>query len=181
MSKYESLSFEGVKTHNINYLYGHRGQLNEEVYEKLVNEGILDPEKLKIKVNQLAPGELTPNEQRFLDGLRGILSSERSKAVLAEMGLDTEYKVEIAEISPIGVAACYTPFTHQISINRSNPLSAQYMLEQDGNTAPLYMPILAHELSHNILSRHGTFYDTSSELSSKLALAVAADIVEEKT
>ncbi len=181
MPKYEGFSFEGVKTHNIDRLYSSKGEMNEEVYGGLVDEGILNPEKLRIKVNILDAEQLAPNEQRFLDGLRGILSSERVKEVLAKMGLDTEYKVDVAEVNPIGVAACYTTGTNQICVNRKNPLSAQYMQEQEGNTAPFYMPILAHELSHNVLSRHGNpFYDTSSELSSKLALAVAADYAEGK-
>jgi hypothetical protein len=122
---------------------------------------------------------MSKNESRFLTGLRKILGSQRVKQTLAQAGLDTDYSINIADISPQGIAACYS--ARNIFVNRQNPLSAQYIMERGGDTATFYLPVLAHELSHNILGRHDNpFYAMSDELSSKLALAVAGDIVEGK-
>ena len=173
--------FKDIPQFDLDRLYTNSGEMIESTYLSFVESGLIDPEKLKVKIESGSTEGKTPNEQNFLNGLRSILSSERVKKVLADTGLDTDYTVAIASVSPIGVAACYNSLVNHIIVNRDNPLSAQYISEQDGNTALVYLPILAHELSHNKLTRHDNpFYDTSSELSSKLEVAIAADCIEGK-
>jgi hypothetical protein len=93
--------------------------------------------------------------------------------------MDTEHTAHIASVTPGGVAACYSSFLNRICINRDNALSAQYIMENEGNTAPFYLPILAHELSHNVLGRHDSpFYSKSSQLSSQLAVALADEMID---
>ena len=172
-------TFKGVESFSLDDLYTHGGQTNEKFYTELVQKGIIDPEKLKIRVGTVEESALSGNERNFLTGLREILESHRVKDTLAQVGLDTEYSVHIADITPTGVAAGYSSSGNQILVNRGNPVSAQYIMEQNGKTAPFYMPILAHELSHNVVGRHDNpFYELSDELSSKLALAVAGEVVE---
>jgi hypothetical protein len=176
---YYGLSFNGFKTYDLNRLYGYGGQMNESFYNELVKLEIIDPEKLQVDVNVLNDNELSTNEQNFLTGLRNILESDRVKEVLSGLGMDTEHTAHIASVTPGGVAACYSSFLNRICINRDNALSAQYIMENEGNTAPFYLPILAHELSHNVLGRHDSpFYSKSSQLSSQLAVALADEMID---
>ena len=178
--EYSHPTFKGVETFALDNLHTYGGQTNEKFYEELVQKGIIDPEKLKTRVDVVEEDALSGNERNFLTGLRGILQSHRVKDTLAQAGLDTDYSIHVADITPVGVAACYSSLGNRICVNRENPTSAQYIMEQEGKTAPFYMPILAHELSHNIVGRHDNpFYALSDELSSKLALAVAGDVVAE--
>ncbi|MAG02149.1 hypothetical protein CMI42_02330 [Candidatus Pacearchaeota archaeon] len=171
-------TFKGIETFALDALHTWKGQTNEEFYEKLVQKGVIDPEKLKTRVDVVEEDSLSNNERNFLTGLRGILQSSMVKETLAKLGLDTDYSIHIADITPTGVAACYSDLGNHICINRANSISAQYMMEQEGNTALFYIPILAHELSHNIAGRHDNpFYNLSDELSSKLTLAIAEEMV----
>ena len=176
---YHKLSFDDFKTYDLKGLYWRSGQMNEEFYSKLVGLGIIDPEKLKVDVNVLTDDQLSGNEQNFLTGLRNILESDRVKEVLSGLGMDTNHTAHIASVTPNGVAACYSPLLNRICVNRDNALSAQYIMENEGNTASFYLPILAHELSHNVLGRHDSpFYSKSSQLSSQLAVALAEEMIE---
>jgi len=176
---YHKLSFEDFRIYDLHGLYWRSGQMNEGFYGKLVGLGIIDPEKLKVDVNVLGDDQLNANEQNFLTGLRNILESDRVKEVLSDLGMDTHHTAHIASVTPNGVAACYHPLLNRICVNRDNSLSAQYIMENEGNTAPFYLPILAHELSHNVLGRHDSpFYSKSSQLSSQLAVALADEMID---
>lgn len=175
---WSGLKFKDVETFQLDDLYERDGQLDEKFYKILVDKGIIQPEKLETKISIV--DSMSQKEQTFLDGLRRILSSERVKETLRQLGMSTEYRINLADITPVGVAACYSG--GHILVNRKNPLSAQYIMEKEGNTAEFYLPVLAHELSHNILGRHDNpFYEMSDELSSKLAVAVAENITSART
>jgi len=177
---YSPLSLKRIKTFQLDKLYTADGQVNEKFYQELIKRGIINPDKLKTEIKTASPKTMPENERIFLSGLREILKSPRVKKILADSGLDTNYTINLADISPVGVAACYN--SGNIFVNRRNPLSAQYIMERGGDTAIFYLPILAHELSHNVLTRHDNpFYAMADGLSSKLALAVAEDIAEQSS
>ncbi len=172
-----SFDFKDVKVYNLDNL-SYRGKMDEKFYQKLVDKGILDPSKLEQKVDVVQDEDLSPEQRMFINNLRDLIKLPGVNDVFQKHGLSERHTMHLADITPEGIAACYSPFLNHLLVNRKNATSREFLESGKSDAAMFYLPVLAHELSHNVVTRHDNpFYALSSKLSSELVTPVADHVM----
>jgi hypothetical protein len=170
------LCFNDIKVYDLDKL-SFRGNMDEEFYQKLVDEGIIDPAKLERKSQVIPDADLAEEELQFIHNLRGLIELPGVNEVFQRHGLSEQHTIHIADIMPEGIAACYSP-SNQLLVNRKNACSREFVESGKPDAAMFYLPILAHELSHNVVTKHNNpFYELSSQLSSELVTPIADHVM----
>ena len=157
------------------YNVGHIAAWQRDRLKKL---GIYDPFKLIHKSTPVPNTQLTPDQTQFLNTIKDIMTSPPVAQVLERYALpknpDIHYGTYHCIWDQTSILASYNPSTRQVTLNIERDDIQTFAQTTDKlRAATLFIPLMAHELTHDELSEHTEeFYIKKGHLERDLKYAV---------
>lgn len=151
---------------------------DEELQERLVEKGIIDPESLTRICEYVADTNVSKNARKFIKEVRKLLNRSSVKKLFRKHGISTDIKIRFGKINSQNVIACY--YDGSIVLNLDSPEMQPYLESDPVHAAYTSLPLFGHEVSHDKIPGHSNpFYNLKNVLTRELREIVSAIKVED--